>query len=96
MSGIHDLQRALQLLNHFNISPLVCINKYDINRENTEKIVAFCEKNKINVVGRIPFDTIVTEAMVAGKTVVEHSPKNIVSHEIEKTWKRILLALNKE
>jgi len=38
----------------------------------------------------------VTEAMVAGKTVVEHSPENMVSQEIENTWKRVLSALNKE
>ena len=96
MSGIHDLDRALQLLNHFNILPLVCINQYDINRKNTEKIVKFCGKNKVEVAGKISFDPIVTEAMVAGKTVVEHSPENMVSQEIETTWKRVLSALNKE
>ena len=96
MSGIHDLERALQLLNHFNILPLVCVNKYDINRKNTEKIVKFCEKNKVKVAGKIPFDPIMTEAMVAGKTIVEHSPENMVSQEIETTWKRVLSALNKE
>lgn len=96
MSGIHDLDRALQLLNHFNILPLVCINTHDINRKNTEKIVKFCEKNKVEVAGKIPFDPIVTEAMVAGKTIVEHSPENMVSQEIKTTWKRVLSILNKE
>ncbi|MDH5389649.1 MAG: P-loop NTPase [Candidatus Bathyarchaeota archaeon] len=96
MSGIHDLDRALQLLNHFNILPLVCINTHDINRKNTEKIVKFCEKNKVEVAGKIPFDPIATEAMVAGKTIVEHSPENMVSREIEATWKRVLSALNRE
>ncbi len=96
MSGIHDLGRALQLLNHFKILPLVCVNEYDINRENTEKIVKFCKKNEVEVAGKISFDPAVTEAMVAGKTVVEHSPENIVSREIENTWKRVLSALNRE
>ncbi len=96
MSGIHDLKRALQLLNHFNILPLVCINKYDINKENTEKIVEFCEKSNIDVVGKIFFDPVVTEAMVAGKTVVEHSPGNMVSREIKNTWKRVLSVLDRE
>jgi len=96
MSGIHDLKRALQLLNHFKILPLVCINMYDINRKNMENIVKFCEENEIEVAGKIPFDPIVTEAMVAGKTVVEHSPGNIVSQEIKNVWKRALSALNKE
>jgi len=95
MSGIHDLDRALQLLNHFNILPLVCINQYDINRKNTEKIVEFCEKNKVEVAGKISFDPIVTEAMVAGKTIVEHSPENKVSQEIKTAWKRVLSVLNK-
>jgi MinD superfamily P-loop ATPase len=96
MSGIHDLKRALQLLNHFKILPLVCINMYDINRKNTEDIVKFCEKNKIEVAGKVSFNTIVTEAMVAGKTVVEHSPENMVSQEIETTWRKALSALNRE
>jgi MinD superfamily P-loop ATPase len=96
MSGIHDLKRALKLLNHFKVSPFVCVNMYDINRKNTEKIVKFCEKNKIQVVGEISFDPVVTEAMVAGKTVVERSPENIVSRQIEAAWKIMLSALNRK
>jgi MinD superfamily P-loop ATPase len=46
----------------------------------------------LEVAGKIPFDPIVTEAMVAGKTVVEYSPTNMVSREIESMWKRILTA----
>ncbi len=93
-TGIHDLDRVLQLFMHFNIAPLVCINKFDINRGNAEKIVKFCRKNKAEVVGKIPFDPIVTEAMVDRKTVVEHSPNNLVSQAIEATWKRVLSALD--
>ena len=92
MSGIHDLKRALQLLNHFNVPPFVCINMYDINKENTEGIVKFCEKKGLKVAGKIPFDPIVTEAMVAGKTVVEYSLKSMASQEIESVWKRVLFA----
>ena len=90
LSGIHDMKRALGLLNHFKIPSLVCVNKYDINEENTAKIVEFCESNGVEVVGKIPFDLIVTEAMVAGKPVVEYSPKNRISEAIEELWKRTL------
>ena len=96
MSGIHDFERALRLLNHFHVTPFVCINMYDINVNNTEKIVKFCEKNEVEVAGKIPFDPIVTEAMVVGETVVKHSPDSRVSQEIETVWKRVLLALNEE
>jgi MinD superfamily P-loop ATPase len=94
MSGIHDMKRALQLLNHFHILPLVCVNKYDLNKENTERIVKFCDENNVKVVGKISFDPIVTEAMVKGKPVVEYSPDSIVSKEIVKMWKDILPTLD--
>ena len=90
LSGIHDMERALGLLNHFKIPALVCVNKYDINEENTSRIVEFCESNGVEVVGKIPFDTIVTEAMVAGKPIVEYAPKSNVSKAIEELWERTL------
>ena len=87
MSGIHDLQRALQLLEHFSVTPLVCVNMHDINRDNTEKILRFCKENSIEVVGRIPFNPKVTEAMVNGKTIIEYAPESNVAKEIENLWK---------
>jgi len=89
MSGIHDLERALKLLAHFDVLPLACVNMYDINVDNTEKIACFCKENGVEVVGKIPFNTVVTEAMVNGKTVVEYSPKSDVAKEIENTWKKV-------
>ncbi len=96
LSGIHDMERVIGLLDHFKIPSLVCINKFDINEENTDRIIKFCESNGVEVVGKIPFNSIVTEAMVAGKTVVEYSPANLVSQGIEVVWKRVLLALNRQ
>jgi len=88
MSGIHDLQRALQLLAHFSVTPLVCVNMYDINKDNTDKILRFCKENSIEVVGRIPFNPKVTEAMVNGKPIMEYAPESDVAKEIENIWKR--------
>jgi MinD superfamily P-loop ATPase len=93
MSGIHDLERALQLLKHFNVQPFVCVNMYDINEDNTEKIVDFCEENGIKVVGKITFNPIITEAMVNGKPIVEYAPESDVAKEIERMWKNIVSAL---
>jgi MinD superfamily P-loop ATPase len=96
MSGIHDFKRALQLLNHFHVLPFVCINMYDINKKNTQRIVKFCEKSRVEVAGKIPFDPLVTEAMVAGKTIAEYSPKSAVSQEIETIWKKVASSQNEE
>lgn len=87
MSGIHDLQRALLLLENFSVTPSVCINMYDINRDNTERIMRFCKEKSIDVVGRIPFSTRVTEAMVKGKSIIEYSPESDVAMEIGRLWK---------
>ena len=93
MSGIHDLERALQLLKHFNVQPFVCVNMYYINKDNTEKIVSFCRENDIEVVGKITFNPIITEAMVNGKPIVEYAPESDVAKEIERMWKNIVSAL---
>ena len=93
MSGIHDLKRAIQLLRHFNVPPFVCVNIYDINKDNTDKIVNFCKENGIEVVGKISFNPVVTEAMVNGKPIVEYALESDVAKEIEKMWEKTFSAL---
>jgi MinD superfamily P-loop ATPase len=89
LSGIHDLKRVLQLLNHFNVTPYVCINMYDINIDATEEIESFCKQNHFEVVGAIPFDSKVTHAMVEGKTIIEYAPSSGVAQEIESIYAAI-------
>jgi MinD superfamily P-loop ATPase len=93
LSGIHDLERVLKLLEHFNVVPFVCINMYDVNTDNTNKILSFCRENRIDIVGIIPFSPEVTHAMVNGKTIVEYSPESSVTEEIMSMWKKISSSL---
>ena len=86
LSGIHDLKRALQLLEHFEVTPSVIINKYDLNMENTASIRGFCEEHGIPVLGMIPFDENVTRAMVQAKPVVVYSPDSPASLAIREAW----------
>ena len=72
LSAIHDLERILGVAYHFQIPAIVCINKYDINLDNTEKIENYCKSNSIEIVGKLPYDNIVTEAMIHEKTIVEY------------------------
>ena len=89
LSGIHDLERILKLLDHFNVAAFVCINMYDVNTGNTNKILSFCKENGIEVVGIIPFSFEITQAMVNGKTIVEYSPESNVAEEIMKMWEKM-------
>ncbi|RCV64690.1 MinD superfamily P-loop ATPase, contains an inserted ferredoxin domain [Methanophagales archaeon] len=85
MSGLHDLERIMDVTRHFGVGSAVCINKYDINEDNSAKITEFCRQRGIAVVGNIPYDPVVTEAMVAGKPVVEFS-SGVVSKAINDIW----------
>ena len=88
LSGIHDLERVLGVCHHFNIPSLVCINKYDINEDNSRQIENQCRDQGVEVAARIPFDNAVTEAIVRGVPVVEYTDGR-VSREIEALWRRI-------
>jgi len=94
LSGIHDLERVLGVCRHFGVPTLVCINKYDINEENTHQIESFCLSQGVKVAARISFDNVVTKALVQGVPVVEYS-RNGVSHQIEALWEIVSKSLDK-
>jgi MinD superfamily P-loop ATPase len=85
VSGAHDLERVLAVSDHFGVPAVVCINKYDINLDQTRGITAYCAEHGVEVAACIPFDIAVTEAMVQGKpiTAYEDGP---VSEELRKLW----------
>lgn len=89
VSGVHDMDRVLGLARHFKIPGVVVINKVDLNEEMTRTIESSGEEHEAPVIGRIPYDPIVTRAMVEGKTVVEYS-NNSVTKEIREIGKEIL------
>jgi MinD superfamily P-loop ATPase len=92
LSGIHDLERIIGVCRHFGIPVLVCINKHDINPENTSEIERYCLNQGIEVASKIPFDNVVTEALIKRLPVVEYGDGRI-SREIEKLWQFTARAL---
>ena len=89
LSGIHDLKRALELLQHFEIEPMVIVNKHDLNDVNTEDIGSFCYDNNVPLIGKIPFDEGVTKAMVQGMTVIEYDKESGSSKAIKDAWREV-------
>jgi len=88
LSAIHDLERILDVAKHFDIPAIVCINKYDINKENSEKIEKYCKSINIEIVGKLPYDTMVTEAMIHEQSVIEFSDGDLADGII-KMWDKI-------
>lgn len=71
LSGMSDMERILETAGKFKVKTAVCINKYNINIKNAESIIAYCQKNNIPYVGKIPFDKRAVEAVNSGLTIVD-------------------------
>lgn len=87
LSGIHDMERQIQLIEHFGQRSAVVINKYDINAENTQHLRAWCNMKGLPLLGEIPWDSTVTDALAAKKPVVEHND-GPAARAIAQTWER--------
>ncbi|NIA03084.1 MAG: (4Fe-4S)-binding protein [Nitrospirae bacterium] len=88
LSGIHDMERILGVASHFTVPAVVCINKFDINTDNTKLIKKYCAENELDVVGMIPYDETATTAMIHEMTVVEFSDGEF-SNNLKKIWENI-------
>jgi MinD superfamily P-loop ATPase len=76
VSGLHDMKRLVELTSFLKIPCAVCINKFDVNRKNTEAVESYCREESLPVIGRIPFDETVPYAVNRRKTIdmYPHSP----------------------
>lgn len=90
VSGLHDMERVVELAAHFQIPGMVCVNKYDLNIEMTEAIEALAGQHNIALLGRIPFDPVFTHAMVAGQTIYEYSKQGLTQDRIRAAWEKII------
>jgi MinD superfamily P-loop ATPase len=88
-AGIHDMERVLATAAHFRVTALVCINKADIYLEGTAQIEAYCRERDIEVVGHVPFDVRVTEAMLQGRPVTAFDPAAPASQALVGLWQRV-------
>ncbi len=87
-SGLHDMERVYKLAKSFNIPVMLCINKYDLNKDITSEIKSFAEKENIRFLGAIPYDRNVTKAMVKEKCVYEFDSNAPASKAIYEIWQK--------
>jgi MinD superfamily P-loop ATPase len=88
VSGVHDLERIMGTTDHFGVPSLVLINKADLNPTRSEEIAAYCAGRSVEVVGRVPYDDVVTEAMVQGQPVTDYAD-GPVTEALKETWSRV-------
>ncbi len=88
VSGVHDLERILSTTEHFGVPALVAINKADLNPKRADDIAAYCAELNVEMVGRIPYDEVVTEAMVEGYPVTAYANGDVTA-AMQSIWERI-------
>jgi MinD superfamily P-loop ATPase len=89
ISGLHDMQRTVEIVQKFSLPAFVIINKYDLNSDMSDQIEDWCRQNKITIAGRLPFNKQVVEAMVMGISIIEFAPDNEISKNITIIWDKI-------
>jgi len=86
VSGKHDMERVVQLAEHFKVPTILCVNKFDLNLDLTRNIESFANEKGLTCLGRIPFDPVFVEAMVQAQTIFEYNSGSEAGHAIQGIW----------
>ncbi len=70
-SGRHDFKRVAELCDHFRIPLGLIINKADLNGEEASAIQNLAQEKGYSILGKLPFDPIVTQTMIQRRTLTE-------------------------
>jgi MinD superfamily P-loop ATPase len=89
LAGVHDLKRILQTTMHFRIPALVVINKADIYPEGSTQIEAVCGELGVEMIGQIPFDPTVSEAMLNSEPVTAYRTETPSSQALAAIWQSV-------
>jgi len=89
-AGLSDMERAIEVVQKFNIPVFVIINKFDLNESVSKQIEEWCAGKNVYVAGMLPFDRQITEAMIGSKSINEFNPESETSKNIRAIWNRIV------
>ncbi len=87
-SGLHDLRRVIEVASYLRVPVGVCVNKWDINEEVAGQIESEARALGAEVLGRIPFDAAVEEAMAEGVPLVT-AGESPAADAITALWERV-------
>src|SRR6056297_817647 len=93
VSGIHDMKRMLELIEHFKIPYSIVINQFDLNIEKTLEIEDLCKSKTIRMMGKIPFDKQVNVANSNEYPIVENGD-SLAAKSIKEIYSRLMERLD--
>jgi MinD superfamily P-loop ATPase len=86
-SGLHDLRRVMDLAKHFGLPTAVIINKADLNPQITKDVIDTCKRSGNEMLGAVPYDEKVSEAIVEGLPFPAYSPHADAAIALQEAWK---------
>ncbi len=90
VSGLHDMERVIDLAAHFKVPGMIVVNKFDLNPEMAQAIEQAAQQRNVTLVGRVPFDPIFTHSMVEGKTLFEYGGETATHQLVREIWAKIV------
>jgi MinD superfamily P-loop ATPase len=70
------------------------VNRCDLYLDGTQKLEAFFEARGAPLLGRIPYDLAITQAMAQGQPVTKHLPDSRASGALQNIWDALVTALD--
>ena len=88
VSGLHDMGRILDLVNHFRVRTGVIVNKWDLNQDMAERIEAAAREAGAKILGRIPYDDAFVHSQIEGLSLVEYGAGQ-ARQSVREIWEKV-------
>ena len=92
--ALDNLDRLVKVAEHFKVQMGVVINKYDISTSFTDKVKYWLKEKGIDLLGLIPYDRVVVNALSHLKTVLEFDGDSRVAKVIRDIGSKVMSTLN--
>ncbi len=92
LSGLHDLDRVLDLAAHFKVPAFVCINRWDLFPEKADEIAGRCKGKNVPLLGRIPFAEEVVASQLATVPLLRYS-NGPAAAAVRRIWQELAARL---
>ncbi|WP_457569913.1 nucleotide-binding protein [Desulfurobacterium sp.] len=87
--SLSDAGRLIKVLDHFGVRRVGVINKFDVNADFVPAVEEFLKNAKADIVGYVPYDKNVVNAMLQGKPAVEIFPDTPFSLAVKETYEKL-------
>ena len=91
VSGLHDMERVLDLTRHFRVRTGVIVNKADLNADMASRIETTSREAGADDLGALPYDPAFTQAQLQRQTLLE-AAEGPTAEQVRELWTRVLEA----